>query len=217
MKLELYTYFRSTAAYRVRIALNLKKLEAEPHVVNLVADGGQQHKTSFRQLNPQGLVPVLVSGGRALSQSLAIIEYLEEMRPRPALLPDDLEDRAWVRSLALNVACDIHPLNNLRVLKYLTGELGVDEDTKLGWYRHWVAQGFSGLEAILAKDPRRGKFCYGDHPGLADVFLVPQVFNANRFECDMSPYPTLNKINEHCLALPEFDTAAPGNQPDAAQ
>ncbi|MEE8117923.1 MAG: maleylacetoacetate isomerase [Gammaproteobacteria bacterium] len=213
--MQLFTYFRSTAAYRVRIALNIKRREAEQHFVNLVKDGGDQHKPSFRKLNPQGLIPVLVSDGIAISQSLAIIEYLEEVQPNPPLLPSNPLDRAWVRGLAMAVACDIHPLNNLRVLKYLENEISVNEETKLTWYRNWVAQGFAGLEETLANDPRKGKFCYGDAPGLADIFLVPQVFNANRFDCDMTSYPTLQQINATCLTLPEFQQAAPEQQPDA--
>ncbi len=213
--MQLFTYFRSTAAYRVRIALNLKQLEVELQFVNLAKDGGDQNKPSFKALNPQGLVPVLVSDGVAIVQSTAIIEYLEEIHPNPPLLPSNAMDRAWVRSLALAVACDIHPLNNLRVLKYLENEIGVTENVKLDWYRHWVAKGFTALEAMLVDDPRKGKHCYGNSPGLADIYLVAQVFNANRFECDMTPYPTLQHINDNCLALPEFERAAPELQPDA--
>lgn len=210
----LYSYWRSTAAYRVRIALNLKQVEHRIAPVDLVRDGGEQHGDDYRAINPQGLVPALVNNDVTVHQSLAIIEYLEETHPWPALLPAQAAARARVRALAQMIACDLHPLNNLRVLKYLTGTLQVDDTARQQWYAHWVALGFSAIEALLAQgDP--GEFCFGDTPTLADVVLIPQVYNANRFACDMTPYPTIERINATCLALPEFDAARPENQPDA--
>ncbi|MCE8035985.1 maleylacetoacetate isomerase [Billgrantia tianxiuensis] len=210
----LYGYFRSSAAYRVRIALNLKGLAYDQVPVNLVK--GEQKSDDFRTHNPQGLVPVLeTDDGAQLTQSLAICEYLEERHPEPPLLPADAEGRARVRSLAQLVACEIHPLNNLKVLKYLVHELKLDDEAKLAWYRHWIAEGFTALEARLASESASGAFCHGDSPTLADVCLVPQVFNAERFECDLSAYPTLRRITERCRALDAFAKAAPGEQPDA--
>lgn len=210
--IKLYGYFRSTAAYRVRIALNLKNLEHELASVNLLS--GEEQQAPFSEINPQKLVPVLEHDGRILYQSMAILEYLEENYPEPALLPADSAARADVRALANVIACDIHPLNNLRVLKYLSGPLGIAEESKLAWYHHWLAEGFDAIESRLAKTSD-GRFCFGNTPGLADVMLIPQVFNAFRFELDMSPYPTIASINDHCLALDAFAHAAPENQPDA--
>lgn len=210
----LYGYWRSTAAYRVRIALNLKKIDCQMRPVHLVRDGGEQHGEAYRALNPQGLVPALAIDGHTLTQSLAIVEYLEETRPWPALLPARPAERARVRALALAIAADTHPLNNLRVLKYLGGTLGVDEAGRNGWYAHWVAQSFAAVERLLA-DAQTGRFCHGDTPTLADLVLVPQVYNADRFACDMTPYPTIRRIEQACLALPEFDAARPENQSDA--
>jgi maleylacetoacetate isomerase len=212
----LYSYWRSTAAYRVRIALNLKGIACRIEPVHLVRDGGEQRRPGYLALNPQGLVPTYVDGDVTISQSLAICEYLEETQPEPALLPVAAADRARVRSLAQIVACDVHPLNNLRVLNYLTGELGVDERGRTAWYRHWVACAFDALEISLAGDARTGAFCHGDRPGLADLCLVPQVYNAERFDCDMAPYPTVRRINASCLSHDAFRTAAPEAQPDAA-
>ena len=210
----LYGYFRSSAAYRVRIALNLKGLDYDQAPVNLVK--GEQRGEANLSRNPQGLVPVLETDeGVQLTQSLAICEYLDERYPEPALLPADAEGRARVRSLAQLVACEIHPLNNLKVLKYLVGELGVDEPTKLAWYRHWITEGFDALESLLTRPAGTGQFCHGDTPTLADLCLVPQVFNAERFDCNLSAYPTIRRIVEHCNALPAFQRAAPGKQPDA--
>ncbi|MGY6565248.1 MAG: maleylacetoacetate isomerase [Halomonadaceae bacterium] len=210
----LYGYFRSSAAFRVRIALNLKGLDYDQVPVNLVK-GEQRDKDNLAR-NPQGLVPILeTDDGIQLSQSLAICEYLEERHPEPALLPADAEGRARVRSLAQLVACEIHPLNNLKVLKYLVHELKLDEAAKLAWYRHWIAEGFTALEARLANEPATGEFCHGDSPSLADLCLVPQVFNAERFECDLSAYPTIRRIAERCRAMDAFAKAAPGAQPDA--
>jgi len=209
----LYDYFRSSAAYRVRIALNLKGLAAERSFVHLRK--GEQRSAAYLAANPQGLVPALTDGGTTISQSLAIIEYLDETHPEPPLLPRDPAGRARVRSLAMAVACDIHPLNNLRVLKYLVGPMGVPDETKNEWYRHWVRTGFEGIEAQLAAGPGTGRFCHGDAPTLADVVLVPQVFNAERFEIDVSAYPTIHRIAEACRALEPFAAAAPERQPDA--
>ncbi|MDW5376172.1 maleylacetoacetate isomerase [Halomonas sp. HP20-15] len=212
--MKLYGYFRSSAAYRVRIALNLKGLDYERVAVDLV--NGEQRSGDNLARNPQGLVPTLeTDDGARLTQSLAICEYLDERYPDPPLLPSDAEARARVRALAQLIACEIHPLDNLKVLKYLTGELGLDEAAKLTWYRHWIAEGFDALEMSLADSPATGAFCHGDAPGLADLCLVPQVFNAKRFECDLSGYPTLRRIAERCETLEAFQRARPEHQPDA--
>jgi maleylacetoacetate isomerase len=213
--MKLYSYFRSSAAYRVRIALNLKGLAYETVPVHLTRGGGEQLAPGYRKLNPQALVPVLEDSGRLLTQSLAIIEYLDEVHPQPPLLPKDPAARARVRALAQAVACDLHPLNNLRVLNYLTGPMGLGDDAKRAWYHHWIAEGLGALEASLASDRETGRFCHGDMPGLADCCLVPQLANAYRFKCDVSPYPTLLKIEKHCQALEAFRRAAPDQQPDA--
>ncbi|WP_069384864.1 maleylacetoacetate isomerase [Halomonas caseinilytica] len=210
----LYGYFRSSAAYRVRIALNLKNLTYDQAPINLVK--GEQRDDAFLTHNPQGLVPMLMTdNGIRLTQSLAICEYLDERYPEPALLPIELEARARVRALSQAVACEIHPLNNLRVLKYLVNELEVDDDAKFAWYRHWIHQGFAALETMLSREAGSGDFCHGDAPTLADVCLVPQVFNAERFECDLSAYPRIRRITENARALDAFRVAAPGEQPDA--
>lgn len=212
--MKLYDYFRSSAAYRVRIVLNLKGLSCERVVVNLLT--GEDKAGAYRAVNPQGLVPALaLADGQVLTESLAICEYLEECYPNPPLLPSDPAGRARVRSLAQMVACDIHPLNNLRVLDYLTGVLGVDEAAKLAWYRHWIAEGLTALEARLHSSPDTGRFCHGDSPTLADACLVPQVFNARRFECDLSPYPTVVRLARASEALAAFQAAHPDRQPDA--
>ncbi|WP_194723256.1 maleylacetoacetate isomerase [Noviherbaspirillum malthae] len=217
--MQLYSYFRSSASYRVRIALNLKGLAFETVPVHLLRSGGEQLTPEFRRLNADGLVPVLIDDNgeqpAALTQSLAIIEYLEEMHPSPALLPDNPGDRAHVRSLALSIACDIHPLNNLRVLRYLVRNLKVGEEDKNGWYRHWCEQGLAALERTLANDARTGRFCFGNTPGLADCCLVPQIANAQRLDCDLSNMPTIMRINDACQALDAFADAAPAKQPDA--
>ena len=213
--MKLYGYFRSSASYRVRIALNLKGLSYEQASVHLTRGGGEQFSAAFRKLNPQSLVPVLQDGERLLSQSLAIIEYLDEIHPKPPLLPATPETRARVRSLALIVACEIHPLNNLRVLNYLTGPMGLGNEARQAWYCHWIEEGLGALEARLAAERETGMFCHGDTPGLADCCLVPQLANARRFKCDLSPYPTLLAIEKNCQALAAFQRAAPGRQPDA--
>ena len=213
--MKLYSFFRSSAAYRVRIALNLKGLAYEYLPVHLSRGGGEQHGPEFRKVNPQALVPVLEDGERLLTQSLAIMEYLDETRPASAAPPENAAERARVRALALAIACEIHPLNNLRVLTYLTGPARLSDDAKNAWYRHWIAEGFQALEARLAGDPATGRFCHGDAPGLADCCLVPQVANARRFKCDLAPYPTLAAIDANCRALDAFQRAAPERQPDA--
>ena len=217
--MKLYSYFRSSASYRVRIALNLKGLPYQTVPVHLLRDGGEQFAAEYRKLNPDALVPALLDeslgDAAALRQSLAIIEYLEETHPEPALLPRTAADRAYVRGIALSIACDIHPLNNLRVLRYLVRELKVSEEDKDKWYRHWCEQGLAAIETTLASDARAGKFCYGDTPGLADCCLVPQIANAQRLNCDLSAMPVLMRINQNCLALAAFADAAPSKQPDA--
>lgn len=212
--MKLYGYFRSSAAFRVRIALNLKGLAPEHAFIHLRR--GEQREAAYAAINPQKFVPVLETDeGALLTQSLAIIEYLDEVHPHPALLPSDPADRARVRALALAIACDIHPLNNTRVLRHLGTVLGLDETATNTWYRHWIAEGFTALEAMLAGDPRTGRFCHGDQPTLADVMLVPQVYNAERFACDLAPYPTIVRLATAARALPAFADAVPERQPDA--
>ncbi len=213
--LILHNYFRSSAAYRVRIAMNLKGLDYQYLPVHLTRGGGMQFKDDYTALNPQQLVPLLDDGGFQLSQSLAIIEYLDEKYPAVRLLPADLQQRARVRQIALAISCDIHPLQNLRVLKYLTGKLGISEDAKTEWIRHWLSIGLDALEADLARSPLRGKFCVGDHPTMADCALVPQMFSAARFGVNTVPYPTLRAIYEACESLPAFAAAHPARQPDS--
>lgn len=213
--LKLFGYWRSSAAYRVRIALNLKGLAYETVPVNLIRDGGEQHAPEYVATNPQKLVPVLQHGGRAIRQSLAVIEYLDETWPSPPLLPATARARARARTLAQLVACDIHPLNNLRVLQYLEREWHAPQPERQEWMRHWVHEGFTALESLLADDPSTGTFCEGDLPGIADCCLVPQVYNARRFNIDLSPFPTIVRIDAACLALPAFDAARPELQPDA--
>ncbi len=213
--LRLYSYWRSSAAYRVRIALGLKGLAYELRPVHLVRDGGEQRRPDYLALNPQGLVPVLDHDGVVLSQSLAIIEYLEEVFPDLPLLPADTAERARVRSLAQIVACEIHPLNNLRVMNYLKGPLGMSAEAASDWYRHWLSEGFEAFERRLEAEPETGRYCHGDQPGLADACLVPQVYNARRFDIALSPYPRIEAIDAACLALPAFRDATPEQQPDA--
>jgi maleylpyruvate isomerase len=213
--MKLYTFFRSSASYRVRIALNLKELDAEQLPVHLRRGGGEQFSADYRTKNPQALVPALEEGGRFFTQSLAIIEYLDERYPEPPLLPGDPADRAAVRGMALAVACEIHPLQNLRVLNYLRSELKQAEAEVNRWAGHWIALGLLALEQLVLAVPKRGKFCFGDAPSLADIFLVPQLYNARRFGCDLSGFPTLVRIDAACSELPAFTRAAPENQPDA--
>jgi len=210
--LKLYTYFRSSAAFRVRIALNLKGLAYEPSFVHLAK--GEHLQPAYRAVNPQGLVPTLAVDGALLAQSIAIMEYLEETQPAPALLPPDPLARARVRSLSLIVACEIHPLNNPRVLKYVKGALGHTQEEVDAWYRHWIADGLAKLEAELGK-PGTGRYSHGDAPTMADCCLVPQIFNAQRFACDLQPYPTVMRVFGACMQLDAFDRAQPVKQPDA--
>jgi maleylacetoacetate isomerase len=213
--LTLHSYFRSSASYRVRIALNLKGLGYTTIPVHLLKGGGQQHSSDYQRVNPAKLVPTLVDDGHAIGQSLAIMEYLDETHPEPALLPRDPLGRARVRGLAQSVACEIHPLNNLRVLQYLDNDLKVDEATKATWYRHWITLGFTAIEGMLAKDPATGTFCHGNAPGLADCCLIPQIANSRRFDTPLEAFPTIRRIEEACLALDAFARAAPQLQPDA--
>ena len=208
--MRLYTYFRSSAAFRVRIALNLKGLAYEPVFVHLAK--GEHRQPGYAKVNAQALLPALeLDDGTRLNQSLAIMEYLEEKHPSPALLPKDALGRARVRSLSNLVASEIHPLNNLRVLQHLKRALGQSEDQVNAWYRHWIADGLAKVEAELGN----GKFCYGDTPSMADCCLVPQIFNAKRYNSDLSPYPTTMRVFEACMKLEAFDRAQPSKQPDA--
>ncbi len=211
--MKLYTFFRSSAAFRVRIALNLKGLPYESAPKHFARN---EHRTEeYLALNPQGLIPALAVDGVVLSQSLAIIEYLNDRHPQPPLLPADPLDRARVRSMSLAIACEIHPLNNLRVLNYLRSELKQDDEGVGTWYRHWVTEGFSGLEQQAREFSAGARHCFGDAVSLADVCLVPQMFNARRFKTDLTPFPTLTGISAHLESLPEFAAARPEVQPDA--
>jgi maleylpyruvate isomerase len=213
--LRLYTYFRSSAAFRVRIALHYKGLPYQAVPVHLLRGGGEQHTASFAERNPARLIPVLEDGAMALTQSLAIIEYLEETHPTPALLPRDAVARAQVRALALSIACDIHPLNNARVVRYLKQPLGIDDERRVEWSRHWIGLGFGALERVLAQAGTTGVCCYGDTPTLADCCLIPQVFNAQRVNCALEPFPTIWGIYQHCMRQHAFVRAAPEAQSDA--
>jgi len=211
--MELYGFFRSSTSYRLRIALALKGLAYRPHAVNLPE---MEHRSpAYLAINPQGLVPTLIDKGQALSQSLAILEYLDEAYPEPRLLPDDPKGRAQVRSMAQIVACEIHPLNNVRVLKYLQSEWSFDDDDRDRWYRHWISEGLQKLEATLRQEGVAGRYCFADSVSLADVCLVPQIFNARRFSCPLGDFPRTLAIFEACMALPAFETTQPKYQPDA--
>ena len=213
--MKLHNYFRSSASFRVRIALALKGLDYDYASVHLLKGGGEQFAAEFKAMNPAALVPVLDDDGIVLTQSLAIVEYLDETRPQPPLLPGDVVGRARVRAIALAIACEIHPLNNLRVLDYLSKTLGVSEEQRSAWYRHWVETGLATVEAMLAGDSRTGACCHGDTPTLADICLVPQIFNAQRFKARLDHVPTVMRIHEHCLTLPAFAQSVPALQPDA--
>lgn len=213
--MKLYNYFRSSASFRVRIALNFKGLAYDYLAVHLTRAGGQQFAPEFRALNADALIPVLDDDGAIVTQSLAIIEYLDETHPEPPLLPRDAIGRAYVRSFALTIACEIHPLNNLRVLRYLVRDLQASEEQKNAWYRHWVEQGLAALETRVVAEGRSGRHVLGDQVTLADVALVPQIFNAQRFDCRLDHVPTLMRIFDHCMELHAFIEAHPARQPDA--
>ncbi len=211
--MKLYTYFRSSASFRVRIALNLKGLAYEPAFVHLPL--GEHRGADYGAVNPQTLVPTLDDAGKRITQSLAIIEYLDETHPEPPLLPPDPPGRARVRSLSMLIASEIHPINNLRVLQHLKRTLGQSEDGVNAWYRHWIADGLVKFEADLLNGKTAGKFCYGGTPTVADCCLVPQIFNAQRYQCDLAPYPASMRIFAECMKLDAFDRAQPSKQPDA--
>jgi maleylacetoacetate isomerase len=214
--LELYSYYRSSSSYRVRIALALKGLDYKYHAVHLLRNGGEQHAPAYKALNPQELVPTLIDGEFTLTQSMAILEYLEEKHPKPALLPKDTERRAYVRQLSLISVADIHPLNNLRVLQHLSSEFGVTQEQKNTWYHKWLRQGFDAMEKLLERSPfRTGPYCCGDEVTMADICLVPQVYNARRFELPLDAWPLIAEIDKNCLKLEAFRAASPERQPDA--
>jgi len=211
----LYGYFRSSAAFRARIALNLKGIKPELRFVHLLKDGGQQHTAEYKALNPQELIPALAHDGHLITQSLAIIEYLDEIVPEPPLLPKDAFGRARARELAYVVACDIHPVNNLRVGQHLKNKLNVSDDGIAIWQRHWIKVGFDALEKMLSLSKDTGLYCHGDAPTIADICLIPQCANARRAKLELSPWPTIARIEAHALKHPAFDAALPKNQPDA--
>jgi maleylacetoacetate isomerase len=212
--MKLYTFFRSSASFRVRIAMNYKGLKYEPAIVSLPK--AEHLEAKYKSVNSQGLIPALDDAGRVLTQSLAIIEYLDEVHPGPKLLPADPVDRAYVRAFSQIVACEIHPLNNLRTLKYIRSAYKLDEEGVNTWYRHWIAEGFEMMESFLKRERRHGKFCFRDQMTMADCCLVPQVFNAQRYHCDLKPYPTVMLVHEACMKLDAFVLAQPSKQPDAA-
>ena len=211
--MKLYTFFRSSASFRVRIALNVKGIAWESVPVSLPK--GEHAEAKFKSINPQGLVPALDDSGHLLSQSLAIMEYLDEAYPGPKLLPADPVERAYVRAFSQLIACEIHPLNNLRTLKYIKRTYKLDDDGVNSWYRHWIAEGFTSMEAFLENEKRHGRYVFRDQVTMADCCLVPQVFNAQRYDCDLTPYPTVKKIFEECMKLDAFIAAQPMKQPDA--
>jgi maleylacetoacetate isomerase len=213
--MKLYTFFRSSASFRVRIAMNYKGLAYEPSLVNLPK--GEHMEVKYKSVNSQGLVPALEDGAHVLTQSLAIMEYLDEVHPGPKLLPADPIDRAYVRAFSQIVACEIHPLNNLRTLKYVKRTYGLDEEGVNAWYRHWIAEGFAMMESFLLGHKRKGKYCFRDQITMADCCLVPQVFNAQRYQCDLTLYPAVMSVHEECMKLEAFIAAQPSKQPEAAQ
>ena len=214
--MKLHSYWRSSAAYRVRIALNLKGLDYEIAPVHMLKDGGEQRQAKYLAVNPQGLIPTLEDGDLKLGQSLAIMDYLEAKHPEPPLYPQALAERALAQQLALAIACDIHPLNNLRALKYLKNDLGVEDEARDAWYRHWIRTGFAAMETLLHERGWQGPYCLGQQVTVADACLAPQMYNARRFETPLDDFPILTKIEAACLALPAFQQAAPENQADAA-
>lgn len=213
--MKLYTFFRSSASYRVRIALNLKGLSYERAPIHLRRGGGEQLSAAYKAINPQALVPALEENGRVLTQSLAIVEYLEETHPEPALLPREPADRALVRSMAMIIACEVHPIQNLRVLNYVKKEYRQTDEQVNHWAQHWIDLGLGALEQMIVAQTQRGKFCFANTPTLADICLVPQLGNARRYGCDLSKYPAILQIEKHCMAIPAFADAAPEKQPDA--
>ena len=213
MSRQLYTFFRSSTSFRLRIALAYKRLDYEPHYVSLPK---MEHRIpSYRDINPQGLVPLLVEDGRFLIQSMAVIEYLDEIYPEPPLMPKDPIGRSYVRAVSQIIGCEIHPLNNVRVLKHLKAQFGADEAATNAWYEHWITEGLSGLEGYLAREGLSGDFCYGDTVTMADICLVPQIFNARRFNCSLDAYPKLLAITDRCMTLDAFRAAEPSTQGDA--
>jgi len=213
--MKLYSFFRSSASYRVRIALNLKRLSYEQAAIHLRRGGGEQLSAAYKAVNPQALVPALEVNGDILTQSLAIIEYLEETHPDPALLPGEPAQRALARSMAMIIACEVHPIQNLRVLNYVKKEYNQTDEQVNRWARHWIDLGLSALEQMIVAQSKRGRFCLGDAPTLADICLVPQLGNARRYGCALSKYPAIVEIEKNCMALPAFANAAPEKQPDA--
>lgn len=213
--MKLYTFFRSSASYRVRIALNLKGLSYEQAAIHLRRGGGEQLSAAYKAINPQALVPALEDNGKMLTQSLAIIEYLEETHPNPPLLPKNPADKALVRSMALVIACEVHPIQNLRVLNYVKANYNQTDEQVNKWAQHWIDLGLSALQEMIAAQPKRGKFCFGDAPTIADICLIPQLGNARRYGCDLSKYPAILAIEKNCNALSAFANAAPEKQPDA--
>jgi maleylpyruvate isomerase len=213
--MKLYTFFRSSASYRVRIALNLKGLTYEPTPIHLRRGGGEQFSAAYKRINPQALVPALEDNDRVFTQSLAIIEYLEEKYPNPPLLPAAAADRALVRSMAMVIACEVHPIQNLRVLTLVKQEYHQTDERVNQWARHWIDLGLSALEQMILAQPNRGKFCFGDTPTLADICLIPQLGNARRYGCDLAQYPTIVSIEKNCVTIPAFTNAAPEKQSDA--
>jgi maleylacetoacetate isomerase len=213
--MKLYTFFRSSASYRVRIALNLKGVSYEQAPIHLRRGGGEQFTAAYKAVNPQALVPALEDNGKILTQSLAIIEYLEDKYPRPPLLPADPADKALVRGMALIIACEVHPIQNLRVLNYVKKEYNQTDDQVNRWAQHWINLGLAALEQLIVAQPKRGKFCFGDTPTLADICLVPQLGNARRYGSDLSQYPNILGVEKNCMTLPAFVNAAPEKQPDA--
>lgn len=211
--MKLYGYFRSGTSHRTRIAMNLKQLDYESISINLAQD--EQLQSTFKAINPQGLVPVLETKDLVMFQSPAILEWLEEAYPQPPLLPNDRAGRVRVRALSAMIGCDIHPINNRRILQYLRNELNVDESQVMTWCQRWISDGFAALESLLDEDKHRGNFCCGNRPTLADCYLIPQVYSARRFKVDLSPYPNIVAIDKHCHTLQAFIEAAPENQPDA--